>query len=457
MSAPAGPGSLGDNLVLRWATPADAARLAESQAYGFRHALDEPPSPRHRAMILSMMGGRHPLVGSEDFAYIEDTGSGKIVASSCLMHQRWEYDGIPFAVGRPEMVVTDPDYRNRGLIRAIFAALHERSAAHGEAVQVITGIPYFYRQFGYEYALDLEGGRIVYPAMIPPAPAGPEPYALRDATTDDIPFIAAIYDRQRRDSLVSATISEDYWRYAFADFSTPTHPAGAFHRQWDLRIIVDGAGTACGYVRIGTQTYEGKLYCWEIAAREGVSLAAVALPILRALLPLGEEAAIAARTAGEGGEVFTQIILCMEREHPLYAVLGDMVAPRFVEPYAWYVRVPDLAGFLWTIAPALERRLASSPLATYSGELRLDFFRDGLRLAFADGKLAAIEPWRRPIWGERQHAAFPPLVFLKLVFGHRSLAELRDAFPDIRVGQGEVEGLLEALFPKRHSRVAALD
>ena len=59
--------------------------------------------------------------------------------------------------------------------------------------------------------------------------------------------------------------------------------------------------------------------------------------------------------------------------------------------------------------------------------------------------------------GERQHATFPPLVFLQLIFGYRSLAELSDAFPDVRAGQGEVVALLEALFPKRHSRVAARD
>ena len=128
-----------------------------------------------------------------------------------------------------------------------------------------------------------------------------------------------------------------------------------------------------------------------------------------------------------------------------------------MEPYSWYVRVPDLAGFLRLITPVLERRLAASALAAHSGELRLDFFRDGLRLVFKGGKIAAIEPWRRPIWGERQQATFPPLVFLQLLFGFRSLDELRYAFPDLRVGQNEITGLLEALFPKRRSRVAMLD
>jgi predicted acetyltransferase len=73
------------------------------------------------------------------------------------MRHKWEYGGIPFGVGRPEIVASDPGYRERGLVRAVFELLHARSAALGHMAQGITGIPYYYRQFGYEYALD-QGG-----------------------------------------------------------------------------------------------------------------------------------------------------------------------------------------------------------------------------------------------------------------------------------------------------------
>ncbi len=41
-----------------------------------------------------------------------------------------------------------------------FEEVHKWSAERGHKVQVITGIPYYYRQFGYEMALDLTGRRI---------------------------------------------------------------------------------------------------------------------------------------------------------------------------------------------------------------------------------------------------------------------------------------------------------
>ena len=71
-----------------------------------------------------------------------------------LISQTWTYDGIAFGVGRPELVGTAPAYRRRGLVRTQFEVLHQRSAERHERLQAITGIPWYYRQFGYEMALN---------------------------------------------------------------------------------------------------------------------------------------------------------------------------------------------------------------------------------------------------------------------------------------------------------------
>lgn len=457
MSATPTPRDLGDGLILRWATVADRDRIAEFNALAFRDEEDQAPLPWDRALIRELMSGRHPLVGADDFIFVEDTATGTVVSSACLIEQHWEYEGSPFAVGRPEHVATDPRYRNRGLIRAIFGALHGRSAERGQPVQAITGIPYFYRQFGYEYALNLEGGRIVYPATLPAAPSDqPERYTVRDATPDDIPFMRDLYDRSRADSSISAQVPAAYWQYAFAAFGTVAAPQGEFNRQWRLRIIVDRAGASVGYLRTGVSLWNNRFYLWDLAVSADTPLREAALASLRALLVAGQEAAAAAHAMGQHDAQFKEIFLCLDGEHPLYTVLGERIAPLAIPPYAWYLRVPELPGFLRLIAPALERRLAASAMAAHSGDLRLDFFRGGLRLTCEAGKLTTIVPWQRPIWGERQHASFPPLVFLQLLFGHRSLAELRYAFPDVRA-LPEAAALLDALFPKRHSRVIALD
>ncbi len=285
--APTAPRDLGDGLTLRWTGPGDAERVAEFNAHAFRNAPDDPPLAGMRVQTRDWMSGRHPLVGPGDFVVVEDAKTGAIVASSCLMRQEWAYDGIPFAVGRPEFVVTDEGYRHRGLIRAIFAAIHARCAERGQIVQGITGIPYFYRQFGYEYALDLEGGRFALVATIPDAPADtPEPYALRAATPGDLPFIMELYDRRRAGLLVSTVVPEEFWRWSFGA------PRGEYNLHWCLHLIVDGAGAPRGYVRVSRKRWGEHFWVWDWAVEDGVSLRATggARPARPARVGVGDPA-----------------------------------------------------------------------------------------------------------------------------------------------------------------------
>src|SRR5712691_11396345 len=117
--------------------------------------------------------------------------TGAIVSSMNLISQTWVYDGIPFGVGRPELVGTSLEYRYRGLVRAQFEVIHQWSTERGERLQAITGIPWYYRQFGYEMALNLGGGRVGYRPHIPELKDGePEPYRVRPATAADLPCMA---------------------------------------------------------------------------------------------------------------------------------------------------------------------------------------------------------------------------------------------------------------------------
>lgn len=112
-----------------------------------------------------------------------------------------------------------------------------------------------------------------------------------------------------------------------------------------------------------------------------------------------------------------------------------------------------MPGFIRLIAPALENRLANSLLAGHSGEIKITFYRTGLRLAFENGKLTAAEAYRPTPYGHNGDAAFPELTFFQLLFGYRSMDELKYAFADIWTRSDEAHVLLDTLFPKKSSLV----
>ena len=118
-------------------------------------------------------------------------------------------------------------------------------------------------------------------------------------------------------------------------------------------------------------------------------------------------------------------------------------------PYAWYVRVPNLTALLYRLGPVFDIRLDYSVIGSYSGELLLDLYRTGLR--FDAGRLHAVAPWQPGQWG-KPDLACPPLIFLQLLFGYRSLDELRHTFPDVWVREPMVP-LVRALFPAEPSLV----
>lgn len=369
---------------------------------------------------------------------VEDTRVGKIVSSTILIPQTWTYAGIPFGVGRPEMVGTDPEYRRRGLVRAQFDALHAMSAAMGHLVQGITGISWFYRQFGYEYALDLGGGRITYFSNVPVLKDGePEPYCLRALTLADLPFVTPLYDRECARSLVACPRPEGLWRHLLTGNSL-----GSFeHRPY--QIIETSDGRAVGYVAPSREIWETLYVIGELAVVEAQSLRAVMPTLLRALKVMGEA------EAAKQKKMVNSLFFALGREHAAFTAAPDLL-PKERPPYGWYIRVADVPAFLRHIAPALESRLARSPLAGHPGEVKINEYRGGLRLVFENGKMAIVESWQ-PVEHEA-HAGFPPLVFLQLLFGRRSLAELRAAYPDIWA-KDDTAVLLDALFPKQYSCV----
>jgi hypothetical protein len=429
---------LGEGLIIRHSTAEDAEALALFNKE--IHSEDEWDARGLIEWTLDLISGEGPTFGVGDFTIVEDTSTGQIVSTCCLISQTWSYEGIPFRVGRPELVGTKKDYRRRGLVREQFEILHQWSAARGELVQAITGIPYYYRQFGYEMALNLDGGRLGYANHVPKLKDGEEePFTFRKAVKGDIPFLMATYNRGCQRSPVYAVWSKKLWLYELEK-----------KRKYNINrrkiyIIEDQEGAAVGLIGIPPIKWGSNSVATLYELAPGCSWSEVTPSVARFLWKKGEELAKDQKQTQERFGFF------LGEAHPAYRMFASHL-PQIQKPYAYYLRVPDLLAFLQEIIPALEDRLADTPFDFYTGEVKLNFYRYGIKLVFKRGHLDVIEKLG-PEDLEKSAANFPGLTFTQLLFGHRSMDELNHAFTDCYAKNEESKHLLNTLFPKKPSEI----
>jgi predicted acetyltransferase len=441
---------LGGGLILRQARRDDAEAVAEFNArvhHSSGGAFEQrEPHRGIAAFTRDLMTGNHPTCDASDFTVIEDTTTGSMVSSTCLIGQRFSYEGVEFEAGLPELVGTHPNYRRRGLVREQFEVLHRWSKERGHLMQAIAGIPYYYRRFGYEMAVYMGWGRRIYvqdvPGKVSKADGGkdsPRSYHLRPATASDARFLSDLDRRARGRYLLTSSRDEVLWRYEIAGRDTESD------ESLEVRIVENAAGSPAGYVCHTRDLRDGTLEVDNYELANGVSWLEVTPFVLSELAEIGHKHA-------SDEKKLASLTFALGEHHSLYDAIPEPPLYRLDrnDHYAFYLRVPDLHEFLRHIRPVLERRLEASVADGHTGEVKVSFYGGGFRLDLERGRLSAVEHWS-PTVEEEGNAAFPDLTFLQLLFGHRSLEELDYAFADCSPGEGDARVLLGALFPRRPS------
>ena len=401
---------LGDGLVLRTATGGhDVERVAEFN--GVVHG------PGVAAMTRGLFN-HHPTTRPEDLIFVEDEHSGQVVSSLCLIPWTWRYEDVEIPAGEMGIVGTLEAYRHRGLIRVQVDYFKRRLGERDCLLSQIQGIPYYYRQFAYEYALPLEGGLRLEIRHIPDPPD--VPFMFRLATGDDLPALMRLYDDAARNLAIHTVRDEATWRYLL----TYTDGTETECENW---LIHDVDGRIAGYMRLPEHHFGEELVVSEVS-RLGFEAALMTLQHLK--------------------------MLTVERDKPSIRLnlpanctlmrLARSLDGHDLTTYAWQIHVPDVAALLRALAPVLERRIAESPFAGLTRDVRLSLYRETVVLRFVAGRLTEVANLG---FTEGEKIRFPPLQFIPLVLGYRTVEELRAAYPDVSVAP-VWRLLVDTLFPK---------
>ncbi|MFE1899741.1 GNAT family N-acetyltransferase [Streptomyces yangpuensis] len=386
-----------DGLVLRQARPADLDQIGA--------LLSERGEPDdavdHRLVVTD------PDAGLSACAVVVD--GDRVVSTATLLDEEVCIGGVRLPAGQVELVATDTEYEGRGLVRALMQWAHERSAARGHLVQAMIGIPYFYRLFGYEYAIDIPQALNVN-ALPPP---GDGNATLRAARPSDIPAMAALQASAQSGFDVTMPHSAACWRWLLD------------HESSNL-VVLEQTGTVIAAAR--TTPPGEEMLLAEAAARDEAAA--------RELL-----SAVGALAAGEGLQVV----------HRAGTVTGnawqeflDHEPRRNAEQY--YIRVPDVAALLDRLRPLFRQRLASAGIdrtgrdiviSTFGAHHRIPVLADGLGEVVTGGAMQSP--------GVVGGAGVAPDQLAPLLFGPHGFEGLTRIRPDVYAADEE---LFQALFPR---------
>jgi hypothetical protein len=429
---------IGEGLVMRAAVPGDTDRLVEFNGEMHTEPGQTPPSPFITAWTRDLMTKPHPGLTLDEIIVVEEEATGRIVSSTVYFDERWAYEGIELPAGRPELVSTHPEYRNRGLIRRQFDLMHRWGTDRGHLVQGITGIPYYYRQFGYDLALEDTPQRSVPLAAIAPRKEGEEArVVLRDATETDVASIAKMYRASQPRYLFSAQVSDDEIAHLLFRRTPITE---ALFRTLAICGVDGRQMLGFAVVAVVYRRKAARVFALEFAD------AGMWRPNVAAVIT---ELGAWLRGKSTAERPVDVVSFMLTANHPAQPLLGSEFTARG-RPYAWYVRVPDMSALLKRVGLALSGRLRGTVHEGLTQELLISWYRGGVVLKFADGVLSDVVSVALP---RREDAAarFPDLTFYQILFGRKSFSELQDMHVDCAARSDADADLIDVLFPKKPS------
>ncbi|QFZ21794.1 GNAT family N-acetyltransferase [Saccharothrix syringae] len=382
--------TLSDGLVLRTARPADLEQVGALLA-----ERGEPEDAVDHRLVVE-----DPDAGWEACAVVVD--GDRVVSTATLLDETLVLGGLEIPASQVELVATDRAYEGRGLVRALMGWAHDRAAARGHLVNIMIGIPYFYRRFGYTYAVPIAPTREVLGTPV----AGD--HVLREATADDIPVMARLQDAEQARADLRMPHSAPLWRWLVA-------------RDGSAQVLVERGGVPVATGRL-TPPGEEDVRLAEVAAVDEAAA--------HALLALTAPTEVTERPGTVAG-----------------AALEPFLAPPKPDAESYYVRIPDPVALLGHLRPVFGARLAASErFAAAAGEAVVSFYRSHVRLPFEAGRVGPVVAggtMQAP--GAAGGAGVAPDLLASLLFGPHGIDGLTARQPDVYPGPNAE--LMRVLFP----------
>ncbi|MCG8351487.1 MAG: GNAT family N-acetyltransferase [Chloroflexales bacterium] len=338
-----------------------------------------------------------------------------LIGYALIRHERRRLGVATLEVGWLDDIYIPPDWRGRGAFRALLGDYLGVLVEHDFPFAMLHGPVKLYAPFGFApYRFGA--------AALGEARSAETSAQLRSATLADSDDLAALYAANYRDLPLTEVRAATDWRWRFA-------------QGGKLEVLQDRQERVVAYAAVEQRLVRTKLRVVEAAAAD----AGVARVLITALLAQAYEQGLA------------HLYLALAPEHCVSQAalqMGGIVhvaaAPEQGNRYghADLAGIVRLSGALAMLTPELERRLALSHYAGWSGTIQIELETGRIILTFQDGRVA-ISNDSRAFDLRLRKVKVPALA--QLCLGYRAPADLR-ATGDLDCDDTALS-LFDVLFP----------
>jgi predicted acetyltransferase len=356
----------------------------------------------------------HPDMGNENFFMVKK--GDEVAAGLLLLPQTWIIGGVEIKVAEMGCVGTRTEHRRKRLQEILNDKFDSYAKENGYDLCALAGIPYFYRQFGYQYAIELNFSAEIDAKKIPDT----EPVLQRrEITESDTPKMDTILRSTQQRYFVKSTRTNGVWKM---QQDTGTYGAEPFEG-----VALTKGGDPVGYYRYAVDSKNSTLYIRELGFSENASV--------------GEVISTLKKHVEETG--LKKIKTGLSSVDPINLRLMELGATGN-EPYAWQIKPIDLFSFMAKMKPAFEKRIEESQFKGLNKELAFNFFKFAVKMVIVDGKIQKMEKY----YGEEsRNLGFNPYAFIQMLVGYKGWREMAGAYPDFWVRDG-LDDLVDVMFPK---------
>ncbi|MFW9801921.1 MAG: GNAT family N-acetyltransferase [Candidatus Thorarchaeota archaeon] len=397
----------------------------------FNSTIHEPQDGEELKRIIDLL----PHFGREMNYFIRDTDKGIFVSSINAIPSVWGYAGLPLRNLELGFVGTLPEYRKRGLVRALYREFFEKELHRGKYdISTIQGIPYYYRQFGYDFLIPAWRSVFLRTNQVPDVPPEEKPawmrLSIRPATKSNLDSVISLYDEMISRTLISTVRDKTLWEIQ-------EQQRREYENEFTTHVIKRGKEVE-GYFRLITRVNEkdpvnGFLDVIEssIQTYDGVR---------RTLQFLKDQCK---------DKNLNRIALSGAINSNL-SQIGLDLGGNMSRGWKHQLRIPDMIRFLKRIRPVLQKRLRGTMFDGLTQEVTINTYRHCYVLDFQGGKIQEIKDLGIHEDGKNLSFRAPPHDFVRLLLGQYSIEELNQQNIDFLVA-GTVKSLITTLFPKQES------